>query len=406
LRDKVVVSVYVHLDPQRMPLTVPSLVHLLVSFADLTSTSARVLLKVMSILKDLVTKCDSSSKEGMRGDSVKHVQETITHEFFSRENKYKLLFFELNSSRLDTLAKINRMSLIVNYSSSFGLDVTTQPSHALSELLAPDVLLLYHASLVELFSLCFDDCSDLDYLRCLSFETVMTVLQTMDAYNCPPLVHAYGLYLHRVFLRGNGSVGYLTKIDTGEKTWLDISEDDRLYDALSKLCAAAMAPESLLNSHRALIFDVTIPCLRSFLTQTSALAASSEHPVGESQQQQEALFKLTSQLLLHLMDNRDSLARRELLQVAEAWQAMSIPVPAKLRVECSGIHASSSTPPLARESSLGGQQGEEQEQKEEDEEEEAGRQGPGREEGGGGGVEMAGRGAGSSAGSVQCQERV
>ena len=339
---------YAHLDYFHLPIPVQTLVRSLVAFIDVVSTKACVLFQVVAVLKDLMSTSDRNA-EGIGEAPLKYIQETIITEFFLRENKHKLLFFELNSSRLDTLVKINRMSLIVNYSSSFGLGVTTEPTQraTLGHLLATDVQLLYHASLVELFSLCFDDCSDLNYLRCLSFDTVMVVLQTMEAYNCPPLVYAYGLFLYRIFLRGNGSSDYITRIDSGEKTTLDISQDERLYDALSKLCAAAMAPESLRNNHRRLIFDIAIPCVVSFLGQTLSLAVSGDQPTRNrgTDSMQEALFKLISQLLAHLMENRYSLSRQELKEVALAWQQLRIPVSPDLRAEYSASYASASSSP-------------------------------------------------------------
>ena len=336
---QVVVSVYSHLNYDHLPLPMDDLVHLLVSFIDISSSKASVLMKVIRILKDLILSCTSATKNVNTGAPLKHIQDAIVNEFFLRENKSKLIFFELNSSRLDSLVKLNRAALIVNYSSSFSLDVTFEPGMKLSNLLAADVVLLYHASLVELFSMCFEDCSDLNYLRCLSFETVMSVLQTMEAYNCPPLVLAYGLYLHRIFLRGNGSLDYLTKIDTGDKTSLDISRDERLYDVLSKLCGVAMAPESLQNNHRRLIFDVTIPCLQSFLVQSFALATQSDHVARERDSQHESLCKLTSQLLTHLLSSPGALSHGELTQVSVAWHALNIP----LKSEISALYDSAAT---------------------------------------------------------------
>ena len=316
-----VVSACANTNYSLLPISVDILVRFLVAYIDVLSSRASALFGAIAILKDLMKTIPRS--DGVGNYQLKHIQDTIMTQFFLRENKHKLLFFELNSSRLDTLMNINRMSLIMNYSTLFGLEVTAQPSNSMRLLQGKDVQLLYHASLVELFSKCFDDCCDLNYLRCLTFETIMTVLQTMESYNCPPLVYAYGLFLHNVFLKGNSSPDYITKIDTGEKTSLDISMDDRLHDVLSKLCAAAMAPESLHNNYRSLIFDVTIPCITSYLQQAAAIA-NTEHPTSGNRL--DPIFKMASQLFDHLLENRKSLLRDELMQLASAWQDLRLPI--------------------------------------------------------------------------------
>lgn len=320
-----------------MPLPPHSLVHLIVSLLDLAATSACVLLRAIAVLKSLVTVQDMDVTDTPQdkarfktGDtSLKPMRDAVMSEFFMRENKHKLLFFELNSSRLDSLAGLTRAALIAKYSDSFSLDVPCLPCPPLVHLLATDVQLLYHAALVEVFSLCLEGCGDpLLYLRCLSFETVVAVLQTREAYTCPPLVHAYSLYLHQIFLRGDGSPGYLRRIPTGDKSAVDLSSDERLLDCLSKLCAAAMAPESLASPLRPVIFNTALPCLLTFLAHTSLVhvlphggGTSSRDPLVQS------LLEQTSQLLAHLLNNSSSLTSRELLHVTQGWEQLSIPMP-------------------------------------------------------------------------------
>ena len=291
-------------------------VHLLVSYTNLDTAKAFTMFKVLQILRSLV-------KPG-NAHHEKHAHDVIMKIFFQRENKNKLLFFELNSSRSDALVKMNRTSLIIEYSSSFSLDVTIHPSRSLGALLVCDVQLLYHAGIVEIFAYCFDDCVDSNYLRCLSFETVVSVLQTVEAFNCPPLVYAYGLFLYRVFLRGNGSEDYVTKIVVENNSTIDISNDARLYDALSKLCAAATDPESLKNSHRLLIFDIVLPCLRSFLLQTLFLSRQRDHFINDTLL--DSLVKLTQHLLSHLVSHRRSLSSKELALVCDVWQELNFPM--------------------------------------------------------------------------------